>query len=667
MADSQPQAWFALASDELTEHSVHQILAHIDDDLWVVSACLDRVLDNIVIQHALLNFALSRTDRVVKRCKDIIALSSADLNDTTSIQTRDVLLAHFQTTPADALLCYLRSVLLRRLDKLNTYVELEKALATNTEIEVEDVINEWEDDPWAEGSSTPSYHPTPQVKSTKPATISLSVFLQNPILWSACELASSESFEGLHILLRRHNEELWPSRFKVQECIPENTQPSKYRDILPTLDPGTIMESVPPADKWRPELDFSELGDTQDAIHISGLELPAMADSSHDVAAMSVLNPLTAEQLSIWYKNAVNNVMSCTGMVDVALSLVQHGASQGIPSLDELGEELSLLSRLVYEAPQGKGIEEDWTLDRWYSMNPLTVVRAYLDNSPPNSLPHYISHLVMPYLFVLEARAERTGAPDPSLPTRILHEYILTMSIENAAIIFDASKPTLPIAQRIIKNDEEMVRVALAYLYGNDSLSDWPTMSSIFECLPVWDISQDEDADEDAADTTVASLGAFVTPNTNQSQCTAKDLLIFFQPLPVASLSHALDILDVQLESGEILSRWGVPAPLRWFLQSGRDANEQRAWANRMARRAGGKDDKLRGLEDWEWLLEDMLKLTGDGDQSSRAAFCLLRKEEVSSIFLGGMLSTGSESCFRCVFPMPIICLRFQHCQKDVV
>jgi hypothetical protein len=529
----------------------------------------------------------------------------------------------------------------------------------NTEIEVEDVINEWEDDPWAEGNSASSYHPTPQAKSTKPAAISLSAFLQNPILRSACELASLEYFEGLRILVRKHSEELWPYRFKVQECIPENAHPSKYRDILPTLDPSTNMELVTPPDKWRPELDFSEFEDTQDAIYNLGLELPAMADSSNSIIAMPVLNPLTAEQLSIWYKNSVNNVMSCTGMADVALSLVQHGASQGIPSLDELGEELSLLSRLIYDAPQGKDVEEDWTLDRWYSMNPLTVVRAYLDNSPPNSLPHYILHLVMPYLFVLEARAERTGAPDPSLSTRILHEYILTTSIENAAIIFDASKPTLPTPQRIIKNDEDTVRVALACLYGSDSLSEWPTMSSIFECLPVWDISKDEDADEDAADTTVASLGAFVTPNTNQPQCTAKDLLIFFQPLPAASLSHALDILDVHLESGEILSRWGVPAPLRWFLRSSRDVNEQRAWANRMARRAGGKDDTLHGLEDWEWLLKDMLKLTGDGDPSSRVAFCLLTKEEVSSIFLSGLLSTGSESRFRCAFsyadPLPQI------------
>jgi len=643
MADSLARAWSAFNSDELTEHSVYQTLAHIDDDLWVVSACIDRVLDSTVVQHALLTFALSRTDRVVERCRDIIALGSSDLNDTAPTHTHDTLLAHFQNTPTDALLCHLRSILLRRLDKLNTYVELEKSLTRDTETEVDDAMNEWEDDPWAEGNPTPSNYPTPQANSAKPAAISLSVFLQSHTLWSACELASLESFEGLRVLLRKHSEELWPSRFKVHECIPEHTHPSQYRDILPALNPSTNVELFRLADKWRPELDFSELKDTQSAIHNSGLELPELADSSNSIVVTPVPTPLTAEQLSVWYKNRVNTIMSSTGMVDVALALVQHGASQGIPSLDELGEELSLLSRLIFDAPQGEDVGEDWTLDRWYTMNPLAVVRAYLGNSSPNSLPYYISHLVMPYLFILEARSERTGAPDPSLPTKILYHYILTTSLENAAVIFDASKPTLSTAQRIIKNDEDMVRVALACLYGSDSLTEWPTMSSIFECLPVWDVSKDEDLDEDAADTTVASLGAFVTPNTTQPQCTATDLLFFFQPLPAASLSHTLDILDVHLESGEILSRWGVPAPLRWFLQSSGSESEQRAWANRMARRAGGKEDRLDGVEDWEWLLKDMLKLTGNGDPSSRGAFCLLTKAEVSSIFLSGLLSTGSE------------------------
>ena len=132
-------------------------------------------------------------------------------------------------------------------------------------------------------------------------------------------------------------------------------------------------------------------------------------------------------------------------------------------------------------------------------MDPLSVVRAYLAHSSPDSVARDITSLVMPYLFVLEARAERAGTPDPSLPTRLLYEYILTAPLDLVAAIFDASKPTLPTSQRIIKNDEDMAKLALACLYASDSLTEWPTMSSIFECLPVWDVRENEDPNDEAA------------------------------------------------------------------------------------------------------------------------------------------------------------------------
>ena len=149
--------------------------------------------------------------------------------------------------------------------------------------------------------------------------------------------------------------------------------------------------------------------------------------------------------------------------------------------------------------------------------------------------------------------------------------------------IFEASKPTLSLGQRVIKDDEDMARLALACLYGSESLDEWPTMSRIFECLPAWDTPEEDEGEADETDTTIASLGDFVTPSTIRPRATPSDLLLFFKPLPTTSLSRALDVLDVHLESGEILARWSVPAPLRWFLQSNASIAEQRSRANHMA------------------------------------------------------------------------------------
>ncbi|TFK36840.1 secretory pathway protein Sec39-domain-containing protein [Crucibulum laeve] len=642
--------WASLPDDEITTNYVETTLSAVPDDLWVAAAaCLDRAVNNTEVQESLLKLGISRTERVIQRCQDTLASEETEAPDT----IHNSLVEYFVNSPIDARLCNIRSILLQRLDRLNTYVEMEKSALESGDTGVEDDVDEWEDDPWADGTAGSSTSTTDtRTKSSPQLPVSLSSFLLGDIVRLACELASLEAFSALHILFKRHGPVLWPFRFVILENIPEHIHPSLYNFLLPSYSPATNSEPTMISEPWRMQPDFVEARQCQSALQESNLAL----DQVHTVDGVGYEAHhllLSDDELSTWYKNRVNRVIHSSGMIDIALAIVQHGASQGIPGLDELGEELSLLSRLVYDAPQADEMDDDWTLARWYSLEPLAVVHAYLAHSTPGSLAEDISRLVMPYLYVLEARAERAGSPDPSLPTRILYEYILSAPLEKAAVIFEASKPTLPPAQRLIRDDEDIARLALACLYGSDSLDEWSTMSRIFECLPAWDISRDDDNDEDVADTTVASLGTFVKPSIMHPCSTPSELLILFKPLSLSSLSRALDILDVHLESGEIFSRWSVPAPLRWFLQSNGDINEQRSWANRMARRAGGQQDQLNTQEDWEWLLEDMLKLTGKGDNGLKGAFGLLSRDEVTRIFLSGLLSTGKFDIAKAILRSP--------------
>ena len=61
---------------------------------------------------------------------------------------------------------------------------------------------------------------------------------------------------------------------------------------------------------------------------------------------------------------------------------------------------------------------------------------------------------------------------------------MLSLPLEKAAAIFKVSNPTLAAAQRLIRDDEDVARVALACLYGSSNLDRRSTMSRIFECLP---------------------------------------------------------------------------------------------------------------------------------------------------------------------------------------
>jgi hypothetical protein len=667
--------WTTVSDDELTVEKIEQSLATVQDDLWVAAICSNRIIDGVEVQRALLQLGIARTRSAVERSKDAGLAFSSGSNDSATLdykanesqpeagRSSNALAGHFQAVPADALLCSMRAVLLERLDRLNTFVEMCKTIPQAQGDEVEDEIAEWEDDPWAdETGSTKSTH-EPRSESVQ-LPLSLLTFLTDDLLNSARHLASLQLFETVQLVSRRHVACLWPYRFLILDSIPEHIHPTEYQRLLPSFDHTSNAELTPSSDPWRVEQDWSETPEVQTALKESSTQTPDLRGirSTHH---RSQPRALTADELSAWYTRRVDEIITSTTLIDVALATIQQGASMGIPGLDGLGEELSLLLRLVYDAPQGTDVSNDWTLERWRSMNPSDIVHAYLAHSTPASLPKDITRLVMPYLYVLESRAERGGSPDPHLPSRMLFDYILSASLEMAAPIFEASKPTLPAAQRLIRDDLDMTRLALACLYGSGSLDQWAIMSRIFECLPAWDIPE-EDNGVDVADTTVVSLGAFVTPSATRPTCRASDLLVFFHPLPLASLSHALDILDVHLESGEILSRWNVPAPLRWFLQSNTDANEQRARANKMARRAGGSEDQVDTQEDWEWLLEDMIRLSGGSSNGRKSAFGLLSQKEIINIFLSGLLNTGRQFLLSrfCVPMLIILLLRIRNCPK---
>lgn len=639
--------WTSFSDDELTTDIVEQYLEPVADDLWVTAACTERLLEDTTMQMTLLELGLKRTESATDRSRSIYDNEDFDeeseeaRTETREQRKRGALISHFRDEPVDAQLCRMRAVLFDRLDRLNTYVEICQEALPPDDTETDVMDEEWADDPW--GDASQAIQPSSS-RSSLPLT--LHEFLTIDLLDIACILASLGLNIAVDLLTRRHGPQLWPHRLFILENIPEQTSASEFRDLLPKFDPDLGAEEIPAFVPWRPEEDWTEEASTRGIVAASGVLL--FLEPSQDVTRRDANPlPLTEEVLAEWYRARIRHIITRTGMLDSALSLIQHAASQGLPGLDEVAEDLLLLSRLVYDVPHPDQdvLASDWTLEWWKSLSPAAAIREFLGHATRDNVAKLIQKVVNPYLFVLESREERQGNPDPSIPTRLLYDYILQAPLDIVAGLFEASKPTLPPAQRLLRNDEDMARLALACLYGSDSLNDWPTMSQIFECLPAWNI-QDAEEEGDEADTTIASLAAYVVPSTSQPRVTPSDIYVFFRPLPLTALSRTLDFLDVHLESGEIFSRWSVAAPLRWFLQSHANVSEQRAWANRMARRAGGSGDRLESQEDWEWLLEDMLKLSGSGDSGLKGAFCLLDQSEIHRIFLSGLLSSGRQCQF---------------------
>lgn len=651
--------WNATTDDELTPELVEKHFAEISDELYIAAAAVDRVVNDMPLQRILLNKALAATESAVERGKRslgavLLARGESEITDkgeeassSTKVEMQDEHLLR---------LLSLRAIALHRLDRLETYYALSRDPSwpknTSPTGDVQGAAeDEDEEDPWADDD-----RPIPTSTSTPvPPPLTLSEFLTLDIVTSALRLVDQSLFNSIRILMGRHPDILFACRFVILDAIPAFVQPQDYCFLLPSLDQSTNKERVPDRASGGRLPDWVETDEGKE-LYRSFLDenYPNFLDSLSDVTPHP---PQSAAELSAWYIKRIMHVDGDVGLTDIALELVQHGASQGILGLDEIGEELSLLARLVYDTPGASDATVDakvWSLERWRALDADEVIRGYLSRSTPQTVAGDVRRLVVPYLFVLEARAERAGRPDPKLPQRLLYNYILNAPLGLSASIFEASKPIAPAGTRIVKSDEDLARLALARLYGSPELDQWPAMSLIFECLPDWPAPSPETVEdgETSADITLASLSSFVQPTASRVHSAPPgDLFVFFSPLQSPALSRALDILDVHLECGEILARWGVPAPLAWFLQSAMDQREQKAWATRMARRATIVDDSTHGktavkdsdIAGHTALLNDMLRLVGPSSEKARGAFRLLGRLEVTKIFFGGLLSSGSE------------------------
>ncbi len=500
------------------------------------------------------------------------------------------------------------------------------------------------DDPWeAAGSDVSGSVKSIKVDGQPPPTdttdlpdpleppIPLSTFLAQTLLESSLSVAASALIPALQIIRDRYPSEIYPYRFALLDAMPGWVPPGELESagLLPQLGDDGREKAWPSAQRMAAGSFLDVLSTEYRAPNHSSLRSPRS-------------QLFSSKELSEWYAQRILSLDS-VGLLDVQLGWVQFGASSGVPGLDALGENLSLLSRLIYDANLSPTQQERWNLSSWRAASQGEIVKAYLSGSTAGSIVNDIKRLVLPYLYVLESRAERAGMPDPQLVERLLHDAVLHLRLHLALPVFEASKATLPVGSRLIRKDMNVARLALACLYGSEQREVWATMSAIFECLPVWDVSGgDIEADKEATSTTLESIATFVRPTRAGARPpTAHDLFVFFSPLPFASLSRALDILDVHLESGEILARWETAVQLRFLLQSARNTGDQVELAERMVRRQASRGPHTDTR--WTSLWNDMRKLNGGDDALLRGAFGMLSIEQMMRTYVGGVLSSGSE------------------------
>ncbi|POW20768.1 hypothetical protein PSHT_03150 [Puccinia striiformis] len=359
----------------------------------------------------------------------------------------------------------------------------------------------------------------------------------------------------------------------------------------------------------------------------------------------SLSTDLTDQQLTDWYLLRVEAIDQFTGCIDAAIEIIQHGAASGVPGLESIAEDLSLLAKLLYDAPYSSS-DYDWTLEEWTLKSPDEIVKAYLAGSSPSSLIKDIHRLVLPYLGVLESRRARASIPGAESTIQdSLRTWALSQSnhLPMLEALIKASSPTLKLPERPIKSNEDLARILVACLYTSSSVEEWECMGRMFECMPAFPDNIPSSEEFNSA----AYLHGLFTSTTGSTIWTSEGTTLVYNALSeldTGRLSSILDGLDDHLSTAEVLARWNVPARLAdLVLRFHGNKTAQQKLATKIARQEGGIE--MESEEEWEVLLEAMIELSQPG-----RALDLLDQEEITKLFFAGLLTSGKFKLAKSLF-----------------
>ncbi|ORX60536.1 hypothetical protein DM01DRAFT_1380844 [Hesseltinella vesiculosa] len=555
------------------------LLDKINDDVFVVKYSLDLTLITFDLQQQLLQLGLARAQQRTSALDELQQNSSSPI-----------------LSDADKTWLRARSYLLDYLDRLLTWNELHPA-------------------------SLDFY-------------ASFATFRHANLPSLAMDFARAENRQALDTLFLRHGQQLLPFRLAILSQIPETADPSGFDLPHVSGDKEDLWEQQP----WRAEPDLVDQPWLQTAL---GLR----PDPSTATPWPSTPYPASTTVIRNWYLDRARTI-DRIGLPSHALALLRFAAAMGVPSLDQLIEKYDWLCKYVYTAARPE--DALMQLDSFGHLSTFDVLDGFLTRTSATTIVQDMKRLVLPWL-EYRSRCDTTQSQKPQeddtdiennnddddmeRPQFLLYRWLLdsaTSHLDWICAVLEASKPTLPQEDRVIKNDEDLSRVVLATVYASGDGASLTDLVRLFECLPIFSDAEAND-EEEASVPDVGDLLSVGTP---------LGLFIALQRLDKAALTTLMDMLQVHLTSAEVLARYRVSVPLQWYLVDQPEPVQRQLCVRMASQAAGGVEsggEHFDQDDDWRELLDDMLRLHDDG----RGIFGNVPALDIVEIFYTSLLRCG--------------------------
>ena len=556
-----------------------ELIKRISDQAWVANTCLDICVNQYETQKQLLQLGFSHIDKLTQPIlQQLTPESNLTADEKTLLRTR---------------LYYLNYS-----DRLETFNKIWSSLSA--------LNQETGDNSFASG-----YHQFRDVN----------------LIAQAIEFARSENHVALDAIFMHHGHHILPQRLFILSQIPETTDPSSFDLPHVTQDHEDIWLEEP----WRKEKDPVEQAWIQDKIQ---LHVPEQEDylTRLEESIQVTEYPSSSKVIADWYMDRAQ-AADKIGLSSTALEISRYAQVMGVTGIESKITEYEWLCKYVYTS-NNLAIRNDQLVDleTFQQMSSYEILEGLLSHTSTDTIVDDILRLALPWIALSEKRSPKSEG------MFLLYRFLMDTAVVDhhldwCCAIFEMSKPSIPVEDRIVKDDLDLSRLVLAIVYSVNGPMEY--LVRLFECLPIFsDIVETENEPVDMAE--IIGLGD-------------SPLALFQQLQRVGSfgLTQMMDTLQNHLGSAEVLARYHASVPLAWYLQD-QSADTQRQLCIRMSSQAAGGVEsggaQFDRDDDWRELLDDMIRLRDEGE----GIFGKLESAEILEIFFSSLLRCGRE--FNCQF-----------------
>lgn len=555
-----------------------ELIKLVKDNVWVINTCLDTCVNQWELQKEILSIGQTR----------IATLTQPIIKDLTQ---------QSKLTPKEKTLLRSRLYYLLYSDRLETFNKIWPSLSSAVHEQTGDAS-------FATGFAQ---------------------FRDVNLIAQALEFARSENHVALDAIFMHHGRHVLPQRLFILSQIPETTDPSSFDLPHVTHDHEDTWLEEP----WRKEQDIVEEEWVQDMIR---LQVQEESDylSRLEGSIQTTEYPTSSKVIADWYMDRAR-AADKIGLSSTALEISRYAQVMGVTGIESKISEYEWLCKYVYVSKPS--ITDDGSfvdLERFQQMSNYEILEGLLSNTNSACVVDDMLRLALPWIEVSKKRADSTdkGKEDFLLYRWLLDTAVVDHHLDWCCAVIEMSKPSIPIEDRIIKDDLDLSRLVLAIVYSSDGTMEY--LVRLFECLPIFsDIVENKNEPSDMAD----MIALADTP---------LGLFLELQNVGAYGLTQMMDTLQNHLGSAEVLARYHASVPLRWYLQD-QSIEAQRQLCIRMSSQAAGGVEsggaQFDRDDDWRELLDDMLRLCEEG----QGIFGKLDPAEILEIFFSSLLRCGRK------------------------